>query len=166
MTQSAPAPPLVLTEWPVITPAAPLGPLDLPDQAGELRALAPTPQATAWQTALTVLDWASHRWQVGRAHMETDDTVECLRRAGEGERFACMEYSLVLAQALNALGIPARRRLASAHPYGQGFSADGNPLPSAVRPLDRGPGDHELMLAARTGYATLPGKPLRYRVEA
>jgi Transglutaminase-like superfamily len=307
MRRNAPAPPLVLTEWPVITPAAPLGLLDLPDRAGELLALAPSPRATAWQTALAVLDWASHRWPAGRAHMETDDAVECLRRAGEGERFACMEYSLLLAQALNALGIPARRlslrqdnyhvgigrchvvceawiddfcrwvvldgqnglywaggdgnplgavelqqagqsgqprpgyvttrsdvgdgdadrwftffwgtassaagtwapcsfgvvfqrtrlapsgrlehrpdvlypdlsqinvetaldgerpalRLASAHPYARGFTAGGNPLPADLLPLDGGPGEHELMLAARTGYATLPGKPLRYQV--
>jgi transglutaminase superfamily protein len=309
MRRHAPAPPLVLTEWPVINPAAPLGLLDLPHQAGELRALAPSPLASAWQTALAVLDWASHRWQAGRAQMEIDDAVKCLRRASEGQRFACMEYSLVLAQALNALGIPARRlslrqsdyhvgigrchvvceawiddfcswvildgqnglywtdddgnplgavelqqagqsgkprpgyvtsrsdigdgdadlwfsfyrgtassaagtwapasfgvvfqrtrlatsnrlehqpdslypdlsqlsveaaldgelpalRLASAHPYARGFTADGKPLASDLLPLDRGPGDHELMLAARTGYAALPGKPLRYRADA
>jgi hypothetical protein len=41
--------------------------------------------------------------------MEIDDAVECLRRVGEGQRFACVEYSLVLTQSLNALGIPARR---------------------------------------------------------
>jgi hypothetical protein len=35
--------------------------------------------------------------------------VECLRRVDAGQRFACVEYSLVLAQALNALGIPARK---------------------------------------------------------
>jgi hypothetical protein len=57
-------------------------------------------------------------------------------------------------------------RLASAHPYARGFAAGGKLLPSALLPLDGGPGDHELMLAARTGYATLPGKPLRYRYEA
>ena len=40
--------------------------------------------------------------------MEIDDAVECLRRVDEGQRLACMEYSLVLSQTLNALGIPAR----------------------------------------------------------
>ncbi len=308
MRRHAPAPPLVLTEWPVITPAAPLGLLDLPHRTRELRALAPSPQASAWQTALAVLEWATTDGSRTEAHMEIDDAVECLRRVSEGQRFACMEYSLVLAQALNALGIPARRlslrqdeyhvgigrchvvceawiddfcswvsprraeravldrrrwepprrggtaasgqsgkprpgyvtsrgdigdgdadlwfsfyrgtassaagtwapgsfgvvfqrtrlatsgrlehrpdslypdlsqlsvetaldgeqpalRLASAHPYARGFTADGKPLASDLLPLDRGPGDHELMLAARTGYAALPGKPLRYRVE-
>jgi hypothetical protein len=308
MARNVPAAPLVLTEWPVITPAAPLGLLDLPHRAAELRALAPSPLAGAWQTTLAALDWVTHLWQAANAHMEIDDSVECLRRAGEGQRFACVEYSLVLAQALNALGIPARRlslrqdnyhlgigrghavceawiddlcrwvvldgqnglhwtgddgkplgsvelqqaaqsggprpgyvtsrndvgdgdadrwfsyfsgtssstagtwapgsfgvvfqrtrlatsnrlehrpdalypdlsqlsvetaldggrpalRLASAHPYARGFVADGASLPIAVLPLDRAPGDHEVMLAARTDYGALPGKPLRYRVE-
>src|SRR5690348_12470512 len=63
MAGYAPAAPLVLTEWPVITPAAPLGLLDLPHRAGELRALAPSPLASAWQTALATLDWVTHLWQ-------------------------------------------------------------------------------------------------------
>jgi hypothetical protein len=109
MARNVPAAPLVLTEWPVITPAAPLGLLDLPHRAGELRALAPPPLASAWQTALAALDWVTYLWQAAGAHMEIDDAVECLRRVGEGQRFACAEYSLVLAQALNAVGIPARR---------------------------------------------------------
>jgi hypothetical protein len=41
--------------------------------------------------------------------MEIDDAVECLRRVDAGSRFACVEYSLVLSQVLNALAIPARR---------------------------------------------------------
>jgi transglutaminase-like putative cysteine protease len=309
MAHNVPPAPLVLTEWPVITPAAPLGLLDLPHRAGELRALAPPPLVSAWQTARAVLDWVTHLWRAANAHMEIDDAVECLRRIGEGQRFACAEYSLVLAQALNALGIPARRlslrqgnyhvgigrghavceawiddfcrwvvldgqnglywaagdgkplgavelqqlaqsgaarpgyvttrndvddgdadiwfgyftgipsstagtwapgsfgmvfqrtrlatsnrlehqpgalypdlsqlgvqtaldgerpalRLAAAHPYARGFAADGNPLPATLLPLDQAPGDHALTLAARTDYGALPGKPLRYRVEA
>jgi hypothetical protein len=39
-------------------------------------------------------------------------------------------------------------------------------LPAALLPLDQAPGDHALTLAARTDYGTLPGQPLRYRVEA
>ena len=35
--------------------------------------------------------------------------MEVLERVDAGERFACVEYSIVLSQALNALGIPARR---------------------------------------------------------
>jgi hypothetical protein len=309
MAHNVPAAPLVLTEWPVITPAGPLGLLDLPHRARELRALAHSPLGSAWQTDLAALHWVTHLWRAANAHMEIDDAVECLRRVDEGQRFACAEYSLVLAQALNALGIPARRlslrqdnyhvgigrghavceawlddlcrwvvldgqnglywtrddgeplgavelqqaarsgaprpsyvtarndvgdgdadlwfsyfrgipsstagtwapgsfgivfqrtrlatsnrlehrpdalypdlsqlgvqtaldgerpalRLATAHPYARGFVADGNPLPAVLLPLDQAPGDHELILAARTDYGALPGKPLRYRVEA
>lgn len=109
MTLNTPPPPLALTEWPVLTPSAPLNLLDLPGRAYELRALLPAPAASAWQTACSTLDWVSHRWKHANAHMEIDDAVECLRRVGAGQRFACIEYSLVLAQALNALGIAARR---------------------------------------------------------
>jgi len=305
MTRNVPPPPLVLTEWPVITPAAPLTLFDLPGRAAELRALVPPPVAGAWATAVGTLSWVTHRWRHANAHLETDDAVECLRRADEGQRFACMEYSLVLSQALNALGIPARRlsllqanyhvglgrshmvseawiddlgrwvvldgqnglywtgagkeplgavalqqavrsgaprpgyvtargdltdadadlwfshfahvstsagtwspgpfsvvfqrnrlvtsrrlehspepfypdlaqvavqtaldgdrpalRLTAAHPYARGFVAGGEPLPGDLLTLDTSPGDHELMLAVRTGYGALPGQPLRYR---
>jgi hypothetical protein len=109
ITLNVPAPPLELTEWPVRTPSAPLGLLDLPGRAAELRTLLPEPSASAWHTAVNTLTWVTHRWKHANAHMETDDAVECLRRVDEGVRFACIEYSLVLSQALNALGIPARR---------------------------------------------------------
>ena len=75
MARNVPAAPLVLTEWPVITPAAPLGLLDLPHRAGELRALAPPPLASAWPTALAALDWVTHLWDSANAHMEIDDAV-------------------------------------------------------------------------------------------
>jgi hypothetical protein len=103
------AAPLVLTDWPVITPAAPLGLFDLPDRASELRELVPAPVSSSWQTALATLNWVTNRWQHANTHMEIDDAVECLRRVDDGARFACVEYSLVLSQVLNALAIPARR---------------------------------------------------------
>jgi hypothetical protein len=101
--------PLLLTGWPVLAPAAPLGLLDLPSRADELRALLPAPAQSAWQTALALLRWVTERWVHADAHIEVDDAVECLRRVDQGQRFACVEYSLVLSQALNALAIPARR---------------------------------------------------------
>lgn len=58
---------------------------------------------------MAVLAWVTHRWQHANAHMDVDDAVACLQRVEAGTRFACVEYSLVLSQALNALGIPARR---------------------------------------------------------
>jgi len=109
MTLNVPPSPLTLSAWPVLAPSAPLGLLDLPGRAAELRAQLPAPDASAWQTARTTLDWVTHRWKHANAHMEIDDAVECLRRVDEGQRFACIEYSLVLSQALSALGIPARR---------------------------------------------------------
>jgi hypothetical protein len=109
MTLNVPAAPLVLTQWPVLTPSAPLNLMDLPGRAEELRALLPAPVASAWQTGQHTLDWVTHRWKHANAHMEIDDAVECLHRVDEGQRFACVEYSLVLTQALNALGLPARR---------------------------------------------------------
>jgi hypothetical protein len=41
--------------------------------------------------------------------MDVDDAVACLERVDAGDRFTCVEYALVLSQALNALGIPSRR---------------------------------------------------------
>lgn len=106
---SAMPPPIALTDWPVLAPAAPLGLMELADRAAELRVQLPPPAQFAWQTAVATLSWVTNRWRHANAHMEIDDAVECLRRVDEGQRFACVEYSLVLSQALNALGIPARR---------------------------------------------------------
>ncbi|MGN6792985.1 MAG: transglutaminase domain-containing protein [Streptosporangiaceae bacterium] len=306
IAHNVPAAPLVLTRWPELDPIGPLGLLALPARAAELRSLAPPPLASAWETARQMLEWVTHRWTHANAHMEIDDAVECLNRVDDGMRFACVEYSLVLCQVLNALGIPSRRlslrqanyhvglgrghavseawiddlrrwvlldgqnglywtgadgvplsaaelqrafldgirrpgyvtardnlsdtdadvwfgyfasinsaagtwspgpfgvvfqrgmmatsgplraspdalypdltqigvqtaldgdlpalRLASAHPYCSGFAADGQSLASDVVRLDQAAGDHELVLAARTDYGTLPGHVLRYRV--
>lgn len=118
MSSSAAPVPIALTEWPVLTPAAPLGLFELAGRASELRSQLPAPLPTAWQTAQAMLAWVTGRWKHANAHMEIDDAVECLRRVDEGQRYACVEYSLVLSQALNAVGIPARRvslRQASYH---------------------------------------------------
>lgn len=109
MANNVPPAPVELLDWPVVTPAAPLGLLDLPARADELRAQLPPPAGTAWETAVATLDWSTYRWRHANAHMEIDDAVACLQRVDEGQRFACVEYSLVLSQALNAVGIPARR---------------------------------------------------------
>ncbi len=101
--------PITLLDWPVRRPASPLGLFALPDRADELRTLIPAPSDSAWDTALTFLKWVTFRWQHANAHMEVDDAVECLHRVDQGQRYACVEYSLVLSQALNAVGIPARR---------------------------------------------------------
>jgi Transglutaminase-like superfamily len=109
MAASGGRPPIELTDWPVLTPSAPLCLLELPGRAAELRAQLPAPLPSAWETAVATLAWVTGRWLHANAHMEVDDAVECLRRVDQGQRFACVEYSLVLTQSLNALGIPARR---------------------------------------------------------
>ena len=108
-TNSAPVP-LVFTGWPTITPAVPLTLYRLgPDREHELRQRIPGPQSGAWATALEQLSWVSRRWRHANSHLEIEDAVVCLDRVDAGDRFACVEYSIVLSQALNALGIPARR---------------------------------------------------------
>ncbi|MGB6454841.1 MAG: transglutaminase domain-containing protein [Streptosporangiaceae bacterium] len=101
--------PMVLTEWPALTPSAPLCLLEVPGRADELRAQLPAARPSAWDTAVATLAWVTGRWEHANAHLEIDDAVECLRRVDQGQRFACVEYSLVLTQSLNALAIPARR---------------------------------------------------------
>jgi len=102
-------PPVVLTEWPALNPSAPLSLLKLPGRSEELRAQLPAPRPSAWDTAVATLAWVTSRWKHANAHMEIDDALECLKRVDQGQRFACVEYSLVLTQSLNALGIPSRR---------------------------------------------------------
>jgi hypothetical protein len=110
MASNVPAPALELTGWPAITPTAPLTLLRLPaNREAALRERIPAPAVTAWETALSLLGWVASRWEHGDAHVDRDDAVECLERVDAGKRFACVEYSLVLSQALNAVGIPARR---------------------------------------------------------
>lgn len=109
MQEGVGAAPIILLNWPVQHPSGPLGLFALPERADELRSLLPAPSHSAWQTARTLLNWVTYRWQHANAHMEVDDAVECLHRVDQGHRYACVEYSLVLSQALNAVGIPARR---------------------------------------------------------
>lgn len=110
MRSNQPSAPITITDWPTITPSAPLGLFRLGEEREPfLRELVPQPQSSAWETAKEVLGWVSRRWKHADAHMEVDDAVLCLQRVDAGARFACVEYSLVLAQALNALGVPARK---------------------------------------------------------
>ncbi len=53
--------------------------------------------------------WVHGRWQHdGWNEPERSDAISLLREAERGARFRCVEYSIVLAAALSALGIPAR----------------------------------------------------------
>lgn len=61
------------------------------------------------------------RWEHGNGHVDPKDAVEILRRVDAGERFACVEYSVVLTQALNAMGMPARWLELLMHDHHAGF---------------------------------------------
>lgn len=109
MRDNVPAPPVELLDWPDYPPA--LEPvLDrLPtDREAILRERVPHPFGSAWETALQVLDWVTTCWEHANGHVDQRDAVEVLNRAATGERFACVEYTIVLSQALNAVGIPER----------------------------------------------------------
>jgi hypothetical protein len=110
MTEPAPPPQFEVTEWPQVTygPALVLDRL-APDREVQLRELLPSRRAGAWETAKVLLEWTAGAWQHANDHVEREDALEVLERVAIGERFACVEYSIVLSQALNAVGIPARR---------------------------------------------------------
>jgi hypothetical protein len=123
MSRARPPVPIELESWPQITPAAPLGLFKLPPGKEDvLRGMLPAPAASAWETAQLLLAWTSVQWEHAEGHMDTDDAVACLNAAHAGARFACTEYALVLAQALNALHIPARQVKALQHNYHAGVA--------------------------------------------
>jgi hypothetical protein len=110
MDANVPPAPVRLVEWPVASSPIPLGLECLaPGRAAELRAAAPAPLGSAWETCLALLAWATSAFEHGNTHVDVPDALDVLQRAGEGERFACVEYSILLSQALNTLRIPARR---------------------------------------------------------
>lgn len=110
LLENVPAPTVELLSWP--DPPAHV-PVELeriaPDRAERLRELLPPVQPSAWETAKALLTWVHTRWEHANDHVEQIDAVHVLERVAAGERFACVEYSIVLTQALNAVGIPARR---------------------------------------------------------
>ena len=115
-------PAIEVTAWPGTSYGPPLVLDQLPpDRAALLRERAPAAEATAWATARRVLAWASAYWEHAEDHVDGGDAVEVLERADAGERFACVEYSILLSQTLNALGIPARRVQVLMHDYHVGF---------------------------------------------
>jgi hypothetical protein len=119
MASNVPLPPVELLSWPTARPMLPLLLDRLPaDRETSLGQRLPPPAATAWDTALGLLAWVSTRWRHANNHVQRQDAVEVLDRVDAGERFACVEYAVVLAQALNVRGIPARRvtlRMAQHH---------------------------------------------------
>lgn len=80
--------------------------------------------------------WVSLRWAHSReARPQKADPLAILDRASRGERFACLEYSFVLAGCLNSVGIRARvidlmpldvesRRIGAVHVVVEAFLPD------------------------------------------
>ena len=121
---AAPAPPAAVTllEWPDSPPMLPLVLEGQPDgRAAELAARLPTRNGSAWATAQATLGWVHRAWVHANAHVPRADALTVLDRVAGGERFACVEYSIVLTQALNALAIPARRVSLREDGYHQGL---------------------------------------------
>lgn len=114
MLANAPLPPVELTEWPCAAPVCALGldRLDADEERKLARRLPPpasTAEETAQETALAMLAWVTGRWRhSGANHVPGRDANLVLDRVQAGERFACREYTIVLTQGLNAIGIPAR----------------------------------------------------------
>jgi hypothetical protein len=109
MRANVPPPSVTLTEWPDYPPVlAPMLDRLAPDREALLRERLPEPAGAAWETALRLLDWTTSGWEHANGHVDNRDAVEVLDRVAAGERFACVEYSIVLTQALNAARIPAR----------------------------------------------------------
>ncbi|MGC4936912.1 transglutaminase domain-containing protein [Kribbella sp. DT2] len=110
MLDNLPLPSLELTDWP---DAAPMLPLELytiaPERLAGLLERLPSPGESAWATARRLLDWVHRSWQHANDHVDDPDALTVLERVDAGERFACVEYSIVLSQALNAVQIPSRR---------------------------------------------------------
>jgi len=112
LAANLPPAPLELVVWPSLTPKLPLELFrTAPDREEQLRALLPGLSGSSWQRALTLLHWVAKRWEHANDHVGDDeDAVDVLRHVdSDGMRFACVEYSTVLSQALNAAGIPSRR---------------------------------------------------------
>jgi hypothetical protein len=98
MAANTPPPPIAITSWPTIWPSAPIELYRLPsDREEKLRGRMPANKATAWETAKSLLSWATHAWEhTSNDHVQNEDAIEVLDRVATGQRFACIEYSIVL----------------------------------------------------------------------
>lgn len=110
MGEAVPPPPVQILSWPDPSPSLPLKLDRIADHRESLlRQQLPDAHPSAWDTARATLEWTRRRWEHANDHVEHPDAVDILGRVDAGERFACVEYSIVLSQALNALHVPARR---------------------------------------------------------
>jgi transglutaminase-like putative cysteine protease len=89
-----------------------------------------------YEKVRAVSRWVRSRWEHNGSNMpEKPDPISILEEAKQGKRFRCVEYSAVLAGALNAVGIPARvvslltedvetRESGAAHVVAEAYLAD------------------------------------------
>jgi Transglutaminase-like superfamily len=109
MRANVAAPSIEILDWPTSRPTRPIRLFRLgEDREALLRERIPEPENTAWETATRLLGWVAGRWKHANAHVDEQDALEILKLVDDGGRFACVEYSTVLGQALNASAIPAR----------------------------------------------------------
>ena len=101
--------PLELLDWPDAPPSFALPESRLsPEREDLLRLQLPPALPGALATALDLLTWASTRWaHAGSSEGGKSDALDLLERSEAGERFRCVEYSVLLCAALCARQIPA-----------------------------------------------------------
>jgi len=67
------------------------------------------PGKTEFDKMLLMLDWVSKRWRHHSSNIgEDQNALAILNAAEKGERFRCVEFSIVFANCMTALGYPAR----------------------------------------------------------
>jgi hypothetical protein len=65
--------------------------------------------ATDFEKVQRMSRWVRQRWEHNGDHVASpSDPISILERAQAGERFRCVEYSIVLSGALNSIGIRSR----------------------------------------------------------
>ena len=107
---NVPLPLVELTEWPEPGPTLPVELYRIsPEREAALLERLPEASGSAWETATRLLAWVHDAWAHANDHVEDPDALNVLERVDAGARFACVEYSIVLSQALNAVRIPSRR---------------------------------------------------------
>ncbi|GAB3644681.1 hypothetical protein [Glycomyces tarimensis] len=107
---NVPGPPVRITAWPEPRLTAPLRLETIAaHREPQLRRRLPEPGTGSWSTALGLLAWTNGLWRHANARINAGDSLDILEQVANGARYSCVEYSIVLAQSLNALRIPARK---------------------------------------------------------
>jgi hypothetical protein len=66
-------------------------------------------KGSEYEKVRAVSRWVRSRWEHnGSNEPQKPDPISILQEASQGKRFRCVEYSVVLAAALDAIGIPSR----------------------------------------------------------